>query len=104
MRVRWTAPAANDLYKIVQRIQKDDPTAAADVAEAIYDACGTLARFPRRGRAGRIEGTRESVSPVSRTSLSIESGLKLLRSYASTTEPRTGRKPDFPSRHPILSS
>ena len=61
MRVRWTTPAANDLYSIVQHIQEDNPTAAADVAGAIYDGCGSLRKFPRRGRVGRIEGTRELV-------------------------------------------
>lgn len=63
MRVRWTTPAANDLYNIVQRIQEDNPTAAADVAEAIYDGCDGLRKSPRRGRCGRIEGTRKLVFP-----------------------------------------
>jgi plasmid stabilization system protein ParE len=40
MRVRWTTPAADDLYNIVQHIQQDNPNAAADVAKAIYDGCG----------------------------------------------------------------
>ncbi len=63
MRLRWTTPAANDLYKIVRRIQRDNPDAAADVAKAIYDSCGRLRAFPQRGRAGRITGTRELVFP-----------------------------------------
>jgi toxin ParE1/3/4 len=63
MRVRWTPPAANDLYEIVQHIQEDNPTAATEVAEAIYDGCGSLRKFPRRGRVGRIEGTRELLFP-----------------------------------------
>ena len=63
MRLRWTIPAAEDLYNIVQHIQKDNPAAAAQVANTLYDGCGTLTRFPRRGRKGRIEGTRELVFP-----------------------------------------
>ncbi len=63
MRLRWTTPAANDLYNIVQHIQKDNPSAAADVASILYDGCGSLRDFPRRGRKGRIEGTRELVFP-----------------------------------------
>jgi toxin ParE1/3/4 len=63
MRLRWTIPAAEDLYNIVQHIQKDNPAAAAEVAETLYDGCGTLTKFPRRGRKGRIEGTRELVFP-----------------------------------------
>jgi toxin ParE1/3/4 len=63
MRLRWTMPAANDLYKIVRHIQQDNPTAAAEVATTIYDGCGSLRNFPYRGRKGRIKGTRELVFP-----------------------------------------
>ncbi len=61
MRLRWTTPAAQDLYNIVLRIQRDNPDAAAKVAQALYDGCGKLVNFPRRGRRGRIEDTRELV-------------------------------------------
>jgi len=63
MRLRWTTPAAEDLYRIVRRIQKDNPTAATEVARVLYDGCDSLKDFPRRGREGRIEGTRELVFP-----------------------------------------
>jgi len=63
MRLRWTAPAANDLYNIVQHIQQDNPTAASNVAEILYDGCGSLSRFPYLGRNGRIPGSRELVFP-----------------------------------------
>jgi len=42
-------------------IRKDNPTAAAEVATILYDGCGRLRDFPRRGHKGRIEGTRELV-------------------------------------------
>ena len=61
MRVRWTAPAADDLYNIVRHIQRDNPEAAVDVAGTLYDSCGGLGKFPYLGRKGRIEGTRELV-------------------------------------------
>jgi toxin ParE1/3/4 len=61
MRVRWTTPAADDLYNIVSHIQRENPKAAADVAESLYDGCGNLRRFPHLGRKGRIDGTRELV-------------------------------------------
>jgi len=60
MRLRWTTPAAQDLYRIVQHIQRDN-SAAARVASTLYDGCGSLKDFPYRGRQGRIEGTRELV-------------------------------------------
>lgn len=77
MRVRWTTPAADDLYNIVRHIQPDNEEAAADVAKSLYDGCGSLRSFPRRGRKGRIEGTRELVSLVFPTSLFTESKIKL---------------------------
>ncbi len=61
MRLRWTTPAAQDLYNIVLHIQRDSPDAAARVAQTLYDGCGKLGDFPRRGRKGRMEGTRELV-------------------------------------------
>jgi toxin ParE1/3/4 len=61
MRLRWTTPAANDLYKIVRRIQKDNPKAATKVAKTLYDGCVSLTNLPRRGRQGRIPGTRELI-------------------------------------------
>lgn len=63
MRLRWTTPAADDLYRIVRHIRKDNLDAAVDVAKTLYEGCGTLTKFPRRGRAGRIAGTRELVFP-----------------------------------------
>ena len=61
MRLRWTTPAAQDLYNIVLRIQQDNPAAADKVAQTLYDGCDRLGDFPRRGRKGRMEGTRELV-------------------------------------------
>jgi addiction module RelE/StbE family toxin len=63
MRLRWTTPATQDLYKIVRHIQRDNPNAAAKVAETLYEGCSKLLDFPRQGRRGRIEGTRELVFP-----------------------------------------
>jgi toxin ParE1/3/4 len=61
MRLRWTTPATQDLYNIVRRIQRDSPDAAVKVAETLYEGCSKLVDFPRCGRGGRIEGTRELV-------------------------------------------
>jgi toxin ParE1/3/4 len=61
MRVRWTIPAADDLYNIVRHIQQDNPNAAADVAKTIYNGCASLAEFPFVGRKGRIPDSRELV-------------------------------------------
>ena len=61
MRLRWTPDAAEDLYRIVRYIQQNNPTAASRVADALVDGCERLLRFPRAGRTGRREGTREFV-------------------------------------------
>jgi len=63
MRLRWTTPAANDLFHIVQHIRRDNPDAAAKVAKVIYEGCERLVNFPRLGRNGRQPGTRELVFP-----------------------------------------
>lgn len=59
MRIRWTAPAAQDLYGITRYIRRDNPSAARDVATTIYDGCESLVNFPNRGRQGKVPGTRE---------------------------------------------
>jgi toxin ParE1/3/4 len=64
MRLRWTTPATQDLYNIIRHIQRDNPDVAAKVAETLYGGCSKLLDFPRRGRKGRIEGTRELVFPA----------------------------------------
>jgi addiction module RelE/StbE family toxin len=61
MRIRWTAPAAEDLYRIIRYIRRDNPRAARDVAKAVYDGCHSLTRFPNRGRPGVEPGARELV-------------------------------------------
>lgn len=61
MRVRWTAPAAKDLYKITQHIRQENPAAALEVAKTLYDGCESLMNMPYRGRKGRRPPTRELV-------------------------------------------
>jgi toxin ParE1/3/4 len=61
MEIRWSPLAAEDLERIFQRIAKDNPTAAREIVQAIYDGCAALKDFPHRGRPGRINGRRELV-------------------------------------------
>jgi len=46
MEVRWSTLAAEDLERIFQRIEKDNPTAARNTVKAIYDGCAELRKFP----------------------------------------------------------
>ena len=66
MEIRWSLPAAEDLERIFERIERDSPEAARRVAQTIYDGCAKLNDFPNIGRASsRMAGRRELVfSPL----------------------------------------
>jgi toxin ParE1/3/4 len=56
--------AADDLERICDRIEQDNPEAARRVAGIIYDGCARLKDFPHLGRSSsRIAGRRELVFP-----------------------------------------
>ena len=60
MEVRWSTTAAEDLERICQWIEQDDPEAARRVARRIYDQCARLKDSPNIGRPSRrIAGRRE---------------------------------------------
>jgi toxin ParE1/3/4 len=63
MKVRWTDPAQTDLFEILDYIARDNPAAAERVERRLVAAVASLAEQPRRGRPGRVEGTRELVIP-----------------------------------------
>lgn len=59
MRVRWTTDAADDLERICDYIALSRPDSARRVAQSVVERIGELQTFPRIGRPGRVEGTRE---------------------------------------------
>lgn len=61
MQIIWRRAALNDLDDIREFIAQDNPEAATRVAAAIQAAVGRLGIYPRLGRAGRVDGTRELV-------------------------------------------
>ena len=64
MEVRWSLPAAEDLERICERIERDNPEVARRVARTIYDGCARLKDFPHLGRASsRVSGRRELIFP-----------------------------------------
>ena len=63
MQIRWSPEAVQDLERIGQRIERDNPRAAREVVLKIYRGIVDLKTFPGRGRAGKVEGTRELVIP-----------------------------------------
>ena len=59
MRLEWRPRALADLDEIHERISRDQPTAAASMAERIIGATELLRLYPRLGRLGRAPSTRE---------------------------------------------
>jgi toxin ParE1/3/4 len=65
MELRWSEEAANDLERITDYLFEKTPEHAPELLRAIYDAPAALLDFPRRGRPGKKDGTRELVlSPL----------------------------------------
>lgn len=62
MIVVWREDANYDLFNIIDHIFAENPVAARKVAGEIVLAGESLAVFPRRGRIGRVAGTRELVA------------------------------------------
>ncbi len=63
MQVKWTRKSLVNLDDAVKYIAADKPTAAAGVAQKIWDASQMLAEQPGLGRPGRVSGTRELIVP-----------------------------------------
>jgi plasmid stabilization system protein ParE len=60
MEVRWSMPAAEDLERICEWIERDDREAALRVARRIYEQCARLKDSPNIGRPSlRMAGRRE---------------------------------------------
>ena len=65
MKIRWTTGATADLEAISDHIAEENPEAALEIIRTIFSRVEELTTFPRRGRKGREEGTRELVfSPL----------------------------------------
>lgn len=63
MQIKWLRRALNDLENIADYIALDNPTAALAMIDTIESVTDGLADHPKRGRDGRIPGTRELVIP-----------------------------------------
>jgi len=59
MPVVWRARALTDIARITAHIAMDNPVAASRIARELVLAGDSLTMFPRRGRPGRLAGTRE---------------------------------------------
>lgn len=61
MRVRWTTPAREQFVSTYEFIGEENRSAAARIADQIWESTQLLARHPLAGRMGRVEGPRELV-------------------------------------------
>jgi addiction module RelE/StbE family toxin len=59
--VVWTDDALTDVRAIRRYISEWNAAAAERLALALFEAGDSLSEWPRRGRPGRIAGTRELV-------------------------------------------
>jgi len=62
MEVIWSERAEQDLASIVEFIARDNVRAALEMDRILQNAAGGLAVFPRKGKPGRVPGTRELVA------------------------------------------
>jgi addiction module RelE/StbE family toxin len=61
--LEWSAPAIGDLTAIIDYISDDNLDAALALLDLIQRQVGQLPDYPKRCRAGRVEGTRELFVP-----------------------------------------
>jgi len=69
--------ARTDLLTIIDYISDDNPDAAQRVMDDIEAKAKTLPSFPKMGRPGRVEGTRELVIWANYVLVYQESRLKI---------------------------
>lgn len=59
--LKWLELARADLFAIVDYISDDNPNAAQRLKDDIEEKASKLMEFPKMGRLGRVEGTREMI-------------------------------------------
>ena len=63
MRLRWRSSAVSDLAHVRDYIAAKSPPGARDVVDRVLHSADRLRLFPRSGRVGQVQGTRELVVP-----------------------------------------
>lgn len=59
MKLRWTRRALVDFEQAHDHIAQDNPEVARQIAQRLLDATETLIEYPRIGRVGEDEDSRE---------------------------------------------
>ncbi len=63
MKIRWLRKALENIEHEATYISQENPAAANEVVQRIYDSVDLLADNPSLGHPGRIPGTRELIVP-----------------------------------------
>ena len=63
MKIKWLRKALENIEHEATYISRENPAAAKEVVQRIYDSVALLAENPSLGHPGRIPGTRELVLP-----------------------------------------
>jgi toxin ParE1/3/4 len=61
MKLVWTSAAVADIEQIFDYLLEKIPDRVTTTIERVFTSVSELRQFPRRGRPGRKEGTRELV-------------------------------------------
>lgn len=62
LKLEWSELARSDLLTIIDYVSEENPDAAQRLLDDIGSKAGKLSDFPKIGRPGRVEGTRELVA------------------------------------------
>lgn len=62
LKLEWLELARDDLFSIVEYVSEENPDAAQRLLDDISVKVSKLSDFPKVGRPGRVEGTRELVA------------------------------------------
>ena len=92
MQVRWLAKALRNIESEAEYIARDNPAAARETVQRLFDATGLLSDNPALGRPGRIHGTRELVVPGTRNIIPYRvrprlHRVEILRVFHASREP-----------------
>ena len=82
MKIDWRPKAERDLDAIVDYIAVDNPTAAVQQGDEIFEQVMGLEDFPEKGRRGRVQSTFELViirTPYIATYRIKETKIQILR-------------------------
>ncbi len=66
MKIRWLRKALKNIEQEAAYISRENPVAANELVQRIYNSVALLADNPTLGRPGRIHDTRELVVPDTR--------------------------------------